>query len=273
MEKDIKKDGITGYQLKMIGVILMVFDHIHQMFYYAGDLEWLRILGRPVLPIFLFMCAEGYYHTRSKKKYALRLLIAAVAMRIGTSTINTLFPITKYEVNLMNNVFYTMFVSVIVMMAIDSIREKKFLKAILFFAIPLLGDVLLNVAIFTGNVSLISIVLFLPMYLAVEGGFTAVILAVLFYVFRENRMKQSICLIIVSFIGIVLNFVSKGFSISFVDLFTQNIQWMMVFSLIPISLYNGQRGKSSKYFFYIFYPAHIFALYIIAYVLIKNGVL
>jgi hypothetical protein len=41
-------------------------------------------------------------------------------------------------------------------------------------------------------------------------------------------------------------------------------QWLMVFALIPIVLYNGRRGKGSKYFFYIFYPAHIYALYIIA---------
>ncbi|WP_376716330.1 TraX family protein [Vagococcus carniphilus] len=46
--------------------------------------------------------------------------------------------------------------------------------------------------------------------------------------------------------------------------FTLNTQWMMVFSVIPILLYNGEKGRGMRSFFYIFYPAHIWLLYIIA---------
>lgn len=35
-------------------------------------------------------------------------------------------------------------------------------------------------------------------------------------------------------------------------------------SLIPISLYNGKRGRNLKWIFYLFYPVHIFLLYLIA---------
>jgi len=40
----------------------------------------------------------------------------------------------------------------------------------------------------------------------------------------------------------------------------------MVLAVIPISLYNGERGPNSpaaRNFFYIFYPAHIWLLYLI----------
>ena len=36
------------------------------------------------------------------------------------------------------------------------------------------------------------------------------------------------------------------------------------FALIPIALYNGERGLKMKYFFYIFYPAHLLIIWLIA---------
>lgn len=35
-------------------------------------------------------------------------------------------------------------------------------------------------------------------------------------------------------------------------------------SLMPIYLYNGERGRGNKWLFYIFYPAHILLLYLLA---------
>lgn len=36
------------------------------------------------------------------------------------------------------------------------------------------------------------------------------------------------------------------------------------FTLIPIALYNGERGLKMKYFFYVFYPAHLLIIWLIA---------
>ena len=44
----------------------------------------------------------------------------------------------------------------------------------------------------------------------------------------------------------------------------QGVQWMMVFAAIPMYFYNGERGSGNKNFFYIFYPAHIYLLWILA---------
>ncbi|MBQ5743503.1 MAG: TraX protein, partial [Ruminococcus sp.] len=45
--------------------------------------------------------------------------------------------------------------------------------------------------------------------------------------------------------------------------------WMVLVSFVPISLYNGKRGfiKSVglKYAFYLFYPVHLFVIYLIKY--------
>lgn len=52
-----------------------------------------------------------------------------------------------------------------------------------------------------------------------------------------------------------------------------NSDWLFITVLPFISLYNGERGpatKWSKYFFYIFYPAHLWLITCIAYLVHKQ---
>ena len=45
---------LTGFHLKVIGVISMVFDHLLQFFSFLGVPGWFGWIGRIAAPIFLF---------------------------------------------------------------------------------------------------------------------------------------------------------------------------------------------------------------------------
>lgn len=49
------------------------------------------------------------------------------------------------------------------------------------------------------------------------------------------------------------------------DMFQQEYQWMMIFAAPFFLLYNGKRGKGSKWFFYMYYITHIVILVLIRY--------
>jgi len=90
------------------------------------------------------------------------------------------------------------------------------------------------------NIALVLLALF------AEGSYVATILIMLFYYLKHDKKKMSIGYILISLLLI------------------PNIQWMQVFSLPFILMYNGQRGPDIKRFFYIFYPVHIWFLFLIS---------
>lgn len=249
--------------LKLLAAALMLLDHVHEMFASVGAPMWLTMAGRLVFPMFLFASAESFYYTHSKKKYLQRLLFASWGMTIFTFLLQRVLP--NPNVVLMNNAFSTFFVTGLYMLFWDWLREgirqrspKKILKAVLLFTVPILCALpvyLVAMLSFNENISgttiqfLARIALLVPSILTVEGGAALVVLGTLFYIFREHRAVQIAVLLALSAV---------------VYLTGDPIQSLMGLAAIPIALYNGERGKGMKNFFYIFYPAHIGVLYLIS---------
>ena len=213
--------------------------------------------------MFLFTAAESFHYTCNKRKYLQRLLFASWGMTVFTFSLGQLIP--NENVVLMNNAFSTFFIAGLYMMFwdwfLEGIRTRKttqIIKSILCCFIPILcAFPLLLVGVLSSNENipvfvirlLAAISLLVPNILAVEGGFALVLLGVLFYIFRKNRIMQILVLLILS----VLVYIAGN-----------KIQCIMGLAAIPILLYNGKRGHGMKNFFYIFYPAHIGILYIIS---------
>src|SRR4030065_495614 len=77
--KNVAATDTRDDTLKIIGIVTMAIDHIGLILY--PEVILLRVIGRLAFPIFAWYLVQGYMHTSSLKKYALRLGIFAVAIQ------------------------------------------------------------------------------------------------------------------------------------------------------------------------------------------------
>ena len=258
------KSFANATNLKYLAILLMVCDHIHQMFFEFGAPSWLSGLGRLVFPILLFLFADSFHYTRSRKKLMIRLLLMSWLMSIGNIIIGNLFQ--NGNVVLSNNAFSTFLVVAILDCGWDrivkAVKEKSILSFFKGFGLILL-PVLFSIPVLVlgtilggeGDVppilarSLAVVMLLIPNLFTIEGGIFMVLLGWIFYIFRSRRNIQLLAILIIS----LLSFRSNP----------ESLQWVMVFSIIPLFFYNGEKGRGDKNFFDIFYPSHIYLLYIL----------
>ena len=210
-------------------LIMTIFMLIDHIGYFIPQTpHWFRWLGRIVAPIFVFLSTEGYRHTRDVKAYMKRLFVAAAIMFVGNSIVWLIF---RRDIFLSNNIFLSLALGVALLCNLEKEDRNN------------------------GHIALI----FISSQFA-EGSFIVPAMVLIFHYFKEDKKKLSISYILLSSI-----FLLDGFSYN--ALFVENPQWMMVFALPFILMYNGKRGPNIKYFFYIFYPIHIWFLYIFGYLM------
>ena len=236
--------GLTSNMLRVIAVILMLSDHIWATYMSFGD--WMTYIGRMAFPIFAFQIAEGYVHTSNFKKYALRLLGFAVVTEIPFN----LFYSSRFFNPFHQNVLFTLLLGLLAIYVIDNLKKNRTKKNI---GLSILWLALICAASVIGFV---------------DYGFLGMLMVIMFYLLRNFpfawllQLVGMILINIVFFEGQVIpvEILGKAFEIP--------IQGFAVFSLIPIWLYGGRKGKSSKvmqYGFYAFYPVHMLILYLVKY--------
>ena len=106
---NVKQQGISGYWLKLIAVISMLIDHtsaviLEQIPGLEAPAFFMRIIGRAAFPIYCFLLVEGFYHTRSRAKYAGRLFLFAL---ISEVPFDLAFSRRMWDFS-SNNVFFTL---------------------------------------------------------------------------------------------------------------------------------------------------------------------
>lgn len=262
MLKRLKQQGLTGMQLKYFAASLMVVDHIYQMFSIYHIPIWFKILGRIVAPIFLWMAAEGFYYTRNRQRYMLRMWGAFVGMRLMNMLLMKCFPVN--HARLVNNIFGTILIAILLMQMYEWLKAQQWMR--LYGTLSILSLLSLATLVSTMDSSwwmIGKLVSFVPNFVNIEGGMIFSVLGAGFYVLRQSLRLQSIWLMIIASVFVYQAVTLYGWQ--FEVLFTQQVQWFMVFAVIPMFFYNGKRGTGSRNFFYWFYPIHLYVLYLVAY--------
>ena len=102
--------------IKYVAMFTMLLNHIANVFWTEGVLYNLFLdIGYFTAPVMCYFLVEGYHYTKSKKKYAIRLLVFALISQIP-------FSLAFEHGNL--NMIYTLFICFLILVAGDVIVGK-----------------------------------------------------------------------------------------------------------------------------------------------------
>lgn len=259
----------------------------------------MRLIGRLGFPIFCFLLVEGFQKTRNVGRYALRLGLFALISEIP---FDLAFSGRVLEFGY-QNVYFTLFLGLAALIGFDFIEKHELTKALQVLltaaGILLLPLYVANgacrfvqnfLAGFGADYALLRTIGSLPVifgvYLALAG-----VMAVVWLVYRNKkgsgkgwRMCGDMAVLAVAMALASLLRTDYGgmgvLTIAVMYLLRRRKVLSMTggcvtltvmslsevtsfFALIPIALYNGERGLRMKYFFYVFYPAHLFIIWLI----------
>ena len=260
-----RRNGLDGFQLKLIALIIMTIDHIY---YFGSSLtdmpEIMTLIGRIAAPVFVFFVTEGFVHTHSRGKYLLRLYVCGVLMQFGNLLVNRFFPLSDGAI-VINGIFTTMAVIVIYLWWIENMRkawrEHRRGCAVLYaLAMAALFLTFLPISMLAqvSPLATRAAIIFVPSPIFCEGSVLIVLIGIGFYYCRNS--KRAIAIFYTVFLCAVLA-LQCLFSFDWTVVLSVFFMWL---ALPFILLYNGERGRGMKYLFYIYYPAHVYILAIAA---------
>lgn len=214
----------TGNALKIIAAVAMTCDHAGLMLF--PRVSALRTLGRLAFPIFAFMIAEGCKYTRSKPRYFGHVFLLALICQ-------TVYFFADGSMYL--SILFTFSLSILTVFALQYFREKKNALSGAVFVLTV-GSVWALNRIFV-----------------IDYGFWGCMVPVFAAAFQKTKFDKLPVSVGMLGIGLLLLAFDLGGS-----------QYFSLAALPLLLCYNGSRGKwRMKYFFYIFYPAHLVILQLI----------
>lgn len=231
------KPELTSFDLHLLAMGLMLCDHVCLAL--MPDRLWMTCVGRLAFPIFAFLVAEGFIRTRSRARYARRLLVVALVSEVPFDLLAAGRPVYP----LRQNVLWTFLIALGCMQLLEWAKaDPRPAARFVLSAGAVLGGFLAGTA-------------FMVDYFG-PGVWTVLV----FYFFRgdgwRQRLGQLLCLLFLN--GWLLagqTVLPGGLALP--------IQAFAVLALPFIWLYRGRQGphgRAVRWLFYGFYPAHLLVL-------------
>ena len=202
----------------------------------------LHIIGRLTAPIMMFFVVEGYYHTKNLKKYISRMFVFAFishfayALMFGKSFI-------PFQDGILDqtSIMWALALGLVALATVKSTNPK--LK-------PLYKHIIVGFCLVASLCAAWS---------------TPAVLAILYMGIHRGNFKQQM----ISLVSVIAVY-SIVYAI-FINLVYGIIHIFVVLAIPLLRRYNGERGKwgGMKWFFYIYYPAHLAILGLIRLVILS----
>lgn len=97
-----------------------------------------------------------------------------------------------------------------------------------------------------GVIIIFFIIIIAAEFLHTDYSGSGIVFILCYYLLYEKKVLKQAMFVLENFI-----------------LYRGGVQLYASFAVLPMLLYNGKKGPSMKYFFYVFYPGHLLILYLI----------
>ena len=287
--------------LKRIALAAMVCHYIGA--FLPGAPLWLQWIGRLSAPLFFYCMAWSLDKTGDKRLYFKRLYFCSVGMAAFNLILSVIVEKTGLVTAVTTNMFASLFAGALFIEFLEYAkrypkRGKRMLRSFLFWQLAFAGlwAVLYELAgVPYAFLNLASAAV--GSALTCEGAFMYVLMGVAFYYTKEDKKKLSIAYLAICLIffvnsafglwGRVFMLLGSDILVAIMEILTglvlwgasfrplfdvshmlnNDFQWMMIAALPLLLCCNGKKDRSFKYFYYIFYPAHVYMLWFIGTVL------
>lgn len=211
----------------------MLADHVGEALF--PDVYILRVIGRLAFPIFAYMIAEGCKYTRNRVRYLAQIAALGIACQL----------VYFFAMgSLYQGILITFSLSIITVFAIDNFLKKKNFSSCAVMLLTVAAVIFISV---------LMPIIFKGQGFALDYGALGVLMPIAVYYLPKKWKKISAsALILLARAALYGDF-----------------RWFALLAIPLLMIYNGERGKANlKYLFYIFYPTHLVAIYLLE-ILIK----
>lgn len=232
--------GISAFALKIAAIVGMTANHVANIFVDSLPFEVavaLYALGGLTFPIMAFLLCEGYRHTSNVRRYAIRLAIFAAISQVPFSLL--------WGATL--NVLVTLLIGLGLLWAKEHLRNQ--------------------------GIWICTVCIGLAVSSLCDWGVIGPLMILLFHYWHDKPHGTLLTMLVAMVVlGLPMLFAALNIvmgapaEIPPVFLWGGLAYYTIGFALATLLMvsYNGLRGRSLKWFFYAYYPAHLLLLWAIA---------